>query len=198
MIEVITGAVSSGKSKRLIEYYNQLKDCGVMVFSSKFSLAHGEKVTSRYGTSIKAIPINSLFDIPHHIGNKTVNYILIDEFQFLQMTTKDMLTFFKEYYCKYNFYIFGLNTDYKREPFSLIANIMTIADKVTILKQICPICKEEMSKYSLRLINNKPAILEDDADLIILDGSSKDDYNISYQGICDKCWNEIYNKEIGL
>lgn len=103
MIHVICGAVKAGKSKKLIEIYNQLKDCGVAVFSSKFSLTNGEDIVSRYGTSLKAIPINSLWDIPHHISSSYVNYILIDEFQFLQMTTEELKSFFDKYYDKYNF-----------------------------------------------------------------------------------------------
>lgn len=194
MITVITGPVKAGKSKKLIEYYEQLKDCGTMVFSSKFSLNEGETVSSRYGTKIKAIPINSLFDIQHHINHRFINYILIDEFQFLQMTTEDLQRFFDKYYYQYDFYIFGLNMNYKRQAFKLMANVMAMADKIEILNGYCDICKNEKSKYSLRLKNGEPVDLKENAEVILLDGEYSQD-EIKYLSVGDECWKKIYVKE---
>ena len=63
MIKITTGPVKAGKSKKLIETYNELIAQGikVQVFSSKYSLTSGEGIVSRYGTEIKAIPISSLY-----------------------------------------------------------------------------------------------------------------------------------------
>lgn len=194
MIKIVCGAVKAGKSKKLIEYYNQLKDCGAYVFSSKFSLTQGEDIVSRYGTSMKAIPINSLFDIPHHIVNKPVYHILVDEFQFLQMSTQELKAFFDEYYYKYDFYLFGLNMDYRRYPFKLMASAMAMADKIEIINGYCDICKEGKSKYSLRLENDEPACIKKEGQVILLDGEYND-VKIEYKSICDKCWQNIYNNK---
>lgn len=193
MIKIITGPVKAGKSKKLIEYYNQLKDCGVMVFSSKFSLNDGEDIVSRYGTSIKAIPINSLFDIFHHISLNHINYILIDEFQFLQMTTAELKKFFELYGDDYHFYLFGLNLDYRRMPFKLTASAMAMADDIEFLNGYCDICEENVSQYSLRLENGAPAKQDDDGKLIILDGDGEET-KVTYQTICSDCWRKIYVK----
>lgn len=194
MIKIICGAVKSGKSRRLIEYYEQLKDCGTYVFSSKFSLTNGENVVSRYGTKIKAIPINSLFDIPCHINGKNVKHILIDEFQFLQMTSEELKAFFDKYYYDYDFYIFGLNLDYTRKPFKLMANAMAMADVVEIVHGYCDICKNEDSKYSLRLENDKPANIKEEGQVILLDGEYND-IEVKYLSVGDNCWKNIYYKE---
>ena len=195
MIHIYTGPVKAGKSKKLIEIYNQLKDCGVMVFSSKFSLMSGENIVSRYGTEIKAIPINNLFDIRHHLGSKTVSYILIDEFQFLQMSTGELKAFFDEFYDKFDFYIFGLNLDYRRSPFKLMASIMAMADDIQILGGYCDKCGKIPSKYSLRLENDLPAKIEKEGQVILLDGEVLDKTKVDYQSICNDCWKQIYKKE---
>lgn len=192
MITVITGPVKAGKSKRLIEYYQQLRDCGTMVFSSKYSLTHGEDIVSRYGTQIKAIPINSLFDIPHHIP-KGVNVfnILVDEFQFLQMSTSELKAFIDEYYYKMDMYFFGLQKNYRREPFKLMGSAMALADEIKIVGGYCDICGQEPSKYSLRLENGTPADIKKEGQVLLLDGEYND-VEISYQSVCDDCWKKIY------
>lgn len=190
-VTVITGPVKAGKSKKLIEYYNQLENCGVMVFSSKYSLTNGESVVSRYGTKIKAIPINTLNDILCHIGSKFVKYILIDEFQFLQMKVDDMLSFFYKYGNSFEFFIFGIPNDYRRKPFPLMANIMTFANKVEIIGGYCDICGAVPSRYSLRLENDKPANIKEEGQVILLDGEYSD-VDVKYQAICDDCWRKIY------
>lgn len=192
-ITIISGPVKAGKSKRLIEIYNQLEDCGVMVFSSKFSLTNGEDIVSRYGTKIKAIPINSLFDIPNHIHSKYTKYILVDEFQFLQMSTSELKAFFDEYYSKYDFYLFGLNTNYRREPFKLMAHAMAMADDIQLIGGYCDICGSIPSKYSLRLENGEPANIKEDGQVILLDGEYSE-VKVDYQSICGNCWEDIYRK----
>lgn len=194
MITIISGPVKAGKSKKLIDVYGQLKDCGVMVFSSKFSLTGGEDIVSRYGTQIKAIPINSLFDIPCHISGKFVKQILIDEFQFLQMSTSELKAFFDKYYYQYDFWLFGLNMNYRRSPFKLMASAMAMADKIELIGGYCDRCGEIPSKYSLRLENGEPADIAKEGQVILLDGEY-DDVRVDYQSICDNCWKNIYCKE---
>lgn len=195
MITIITGPVKAGKSKKLIETYNQLKDCGVAVFSSKFSLTNGEEIKSRYGTEIKATPISSLFDIPCHIGNKPINYVLVDEFQFLQMTTAELKAFIDEYYYKYDLFLFGISNDYRRVPFNLMANAMAVADKIEILHGICDICKQNPSDYSLRLVNGEPADIKDNDSKVILFDGNYDENVVEYKSVCKECWKDIYYKD---
>lgn len=194
MIKITTGPVKSGKSKKLIETYNKLTEQGikVQVFSSKYSLTSGESIVSRYGTNIKAIPISSLFDIQYHTKPDT-KAILIDEFQFLDMNSKEIKFFMEKHQYDYDYYIFGLNLDYQKRPFKLMAHMMCYADKIDIATGYCDICGNVPGKYSLRLENNKPADINSNGKIIILDGEYGEQ-NISYQQICDQCWREIYGK----
>ena len=192
MIKITTGPVKSGKSKKLIETYNKLTEQGikVQVFSSKYSLTSGESIVSRYGTNIKAIPISSLFDIQYHTKPDT-KAILIDEFQFLDMNSKEIKFFMEKHHYDYDYYIFGLNLDYQKRPFKLMAHMMCYADEIDIATGYCDICGGVPGKYSLRLENDKPADINSNGKIIILDGEYGEQ-NISYQQICDKCWRKIY------
>ena len=192
MIKITTGPVKSGKSKQLIETYNKLTEQGikVQVFSSKYSLTSGESIVSRYGTNIKAIPISSLFDIQYHTKPDT-KAILIDEFQFLDMNSKEIKIFMEKHQYDYDYYIFGLNLDYQKRPFKLMAHMMCYADEIDIATGYCDICGGVPGKYSLRLENDKPADINSNGKIIILDGEYGEQ-NISYQQICDKCWRKIY------
>ena len=192
MIKITTGQVKSGKSKKLIETYNNLTEQGikVQVFSSKYSLTSGESIVSRYGTNIKAIPISSLFDIQYHTKPDT-KAILIDEFQFLDMNSKEIKIFIEKHHYDYDYYIFGLNLDYQKRPFKLMAHMMCYADEIDIATGYCDICGGVPGKYSLRLENDKPADINSNGKIIILDGEYGEQ-NISYQQICDQCWRKIY------
>lgn len=192
MIKITTGPVKSGKSKRLIEKYNELIAQGikVQVFSSKYSLTSGEGIVSRYGTEIKAIPISSLFDIQYHTKPDT-KAILIDEFQFLDMNSKDIKFFMEKHHYDYDYYIFGLNLDYQKRPFKLMAHMMCYADNIEIVGGYCDLCGNVPSKYSLRLEDGKPASLNENGKIILLDGEYGEQ-KIEYKSACDKCWQEIY------
>jgi len=192
MIKITTGPVKSGKSKKLIETYNKLTEQGikVQVFSSKYSLTSGESIVSRYGTNIKAIPISSLFDIQYHTKPDT-KAILIDEFQFLDMNSKEIKIFMEKHQYDYDYYIFGLNLDYQKRPLKLMAHMMCYADEIDIATGYCDICGGVPGKYSLRLEDNKPADINSNGKIIVLDGEYGEQ-KISYQQICDQCWRRIY------
>ena len=192
MIKITTGPVKSGKSKKLIEIYNMLTEQGikVQVFSSKYSLTSGESIVSRYGTNIKAIPISSLFDIQYHTKPDT-KAILIDEFQFLDMNSKEIKFFMEKHHYDYDYYIFGLNLDYHKRPFKLMAHMMCYADEIDIATGYCDICGGVPGKYSLRLEDDKPANIETNGKIIVLDGEYGEQ-KIIYKQCCDKCWENIY------
>lgn len=192
MIKITTGPVKAGKSKKLIETYNELIIQGIktQVFSSKYSLTSGEGIVSRYGTEIKAIPISSLFDIQYHTKPDT-KAILIDEFQFLDMNSKDIKFFMEKHHYDYDYYIFGLNLDYQKRPFKLMAHMMCYADVIDVSGGYCDICNSIPSKYSLRLEDNEPAQLNENGKVILLDGEYGEQ-KIEYKSICSECWRKIY------
>lgn len=193
MIKVITGPVKSGKSKHLIQTYNDLCVFGdsCKIFSSKFSINSGNKVESRFGVSVKATPINTLYDILPFV--KIGDTVFIDEFQFLQMSKQELFDFINKYSIHYDFYIYGLDKDYRGIPFHLIANIMAFADNIEKLKGNCDICSSHSStNYSLRLINGEASKIDIEEELIILDNTVDQNRKVEYNSVCPDCWYKEY------
>lgn len=193
MITIISGPVKAGKSKYLIEKYEELMEMGekCQVFSSKFSLNEGETIQSRYGTTLKATSINSLFDIDRHINPDTVN-IFIDEFQFLEMHPEEVSMFFKKHYHLYDFYIFGLDLDYRRNSFKLMNEVTSWADVVNKVHANCDICGEKnVTKYSMRLEDGSPADIQNNGKIVILDGEYAG-VDVKYHSVCSDCWRQTY------
>ena len=192
----MTGPVKAGKTKALIEKYEELTSMGeqTQVFSSKFSLNQGETVQSRFGTKLKAIPIDSIFDTLTHIKPDTKN-IMIDEFQFLQGSKNDLRIFFTENYGKYEFFVYGLDLDFQKKSFALMAEILCLGDIIIKLHSNCDMCDvQNKGRYSLRLEDGEPAeIYSPNPQIILLDGTHTDT-EITYKSICEECWKDIYGK----
>lgn len=193
MIKVIAGPVKSGKSKHLIQTYNDFCNFGdsCKVFSSKLSLNSGTKVESRFGVSVKSTPINNLNDILPFI--KVGDTVFIDEFQFLQMSKQELFDFINKYSIDYDFYIYGLDKDYRGIPFHLMVNIMAFADSIEKLKGNCDSCGlHSSSSYSLRIINGESSKIDIEEELIILDNTVDQNRKIEYNSVCPDCWYKTY------
>ena len=82
----MTGPVKAGKTKALIEKYEELTSMGeqTQVFSSKFSLNQGETVQSRFGTKLKAIPIDAMPDLLWSSSPRPRYLSFLIELEFLQ------------------------------------------------------------------------------------------------------------------
>ena len=195
MIKVYTGPVKSGKTKHLIQLYNDLcsfdGESTVKIFSSKYSANSGLKVESRHGISAKSTPINTLYDILPYV--RVGDTIIIDEFQFLQMSKHEMFKFLKLHAQDYDFYIYGLDKDYRGMPFHLMANIMCFADNITRLHGNCDKCKDiNSTMYSVRLINGEACSIDIEEELIILDNSIDNNRRVEYNALCPDCWYDTY------
>ena len=69
----------------------------------------------------------------------------------------------------------GLDQDFRGEPFSVVPQLMAVAELVTKLQAVCSVCGSPASRTQ-RLINGKPASYDDP---IILVGASE-----SYEPRC--------------
>src|SRR5699024_8543361 len=78
----------------------------------------------------------------------------------------------------------GLDTDFRGEPFGPMPALMSLAETVTKLNAICPVCGSPASRTQ-RLINGKPASYDDP---VILIGASE-----SYEPRC-RHHHEVPNK----
>jgi thymidine kinase len=111
-----------------------------------------------------------------------IEYILIDEAQFLSTDNINML---RNISINIPVLCYGLRTDYMSKLFPGSKRLMEVADTI---EEICTICVKCRDKA---LINAK-YISDKNNNLIIKSGSSKIDLGAEdkYQPMCWKCWNE--------
>lgn len=175
MIEVICGPMFSGKTEELIRRIKRVKIAGenyIVIKPSIESRYEGEKegISTHDDMSINALALNNcLPDVFYE--TKDYDVIAIDEAQFFDKNLYQIVLMLSDRGKRV--IVSGLDTDFRREPFVTMSNIMAIADKVDKLHSICMGCKKD-AVYSLRTT--------DETDLMVI-GSSE-----SYIPLCGKCY----------
>jgi thymidine kinase len=174
-LEVICGSMFSGKSEELIRRVRraQFAKQEVKVFKPVIDNRYSEEeVVSHNGTAIICKPVASSIEILEYITEKT-DVIAVDEVQFFDEHICDVLTILANQ--GYRVIAAGLDQDFRGEPFSVVPQLMAIAELVTKLQAVCSVCGSPASRTQ-RLINGKPASYHDP---IILVGASE-----SYEPRC--------------
>jgi thymidine kinase len=174
-LEIICGSMFSGKSEELIRRVRraQFAKQEVKVFKPSIDNRYSEEeVVSHNGTAIISKPVASSIEILEYITEKT-DVIAVDEVQFFDEHICDVLTLLANQ--GYRVIAAGLDQDFRGEPFSVVPQLMAIAESVTKLQAVCSVCGSPASRTQ-RLINGKPASYDDP---IILVGASE-----SYEPRC--------------
>jgi thymidine kinase len=174
-LEIICGSMFSGKSEELIRRVRraQFAKQEVKVFKPCIDNRYSEEeVVSHNGTAIISKPVASSIEILEYITEKT-DVIAVDEVQFFDEHICDVLTLLANQ--GYRVIAAGLDQDFRGEPFSVVPQLMAIAELVTKLQAVCSVCGSPASRTQ-RLINGKPASYDDP---IILVGASE-----SYEPRC--------------
>lgn len=165
----------SGKSEELIRrvrratYANQQ----VQVFKPAIDNRYDDvAVVSHNGTSVMATPVDSSADILENLL-PNVEIVGIDEAQFFD----EDIVYVAEQLADRGIRVIaaGLDQDFRGEPFGPMPDLMALAESVTKLNAICPLCGSPASRTQ-RLINGQPASYNDP---IILVGASE-----SYEPRC--------------
>ncbi|MFC0301713.1 thymidine kinase [Virgibacillus soli] len=183
-VEVICGSMFSGKSEELIRRirratYGKLT---VKVFKPAIDNRYAdEAIVSHNGTSVIAEPICNSMDILERMEDK-VDVVGIDEVQFFDENIIQVIDELAN--SGVRVIAAGLDTDFRGEPFGPMPQLMALAESVTKLNAICPVCGSPASRTQ-RLINEKPASYDDP---IILVGASE-----SYEPRC-RHHHEVPNK----
>jgi thymidine kinase len=127
---------------------------------------------------VECIKVSKLSDIPNN-QITTTDYIFIDEAQFYPDLLEYVL-FWGETYKK-SIYVFGLVSDYKRNKFGQILDLIPYCDKVHKLDALCIKCNDGTEAiFSHRLSN------EAEQNVI---GSS------NYISVCRKHYLDLTNKD---
>ncbi|QJR44212.1 thymidine kinase [Mycoplasma miroungirhinis] len=172
MIEVITGPMFSGKSEELLRRIRILEYAKYKIlvikpaFDTRFS---SSKIVSRAGTEHHTIVLKDINEIYSLIDDK-INAIAIDEANFF---SNDIVNIVDDLANKgYLIIVSGLDQDYLRQPFENIAQILSLAERVTKLNAICVVC-HNLASCSYRKTQ--------DNSVLLLDNTS------NYEARCRKC-----------
>jgi len=185
-IEVVCGPMFAGKTEELIRRIRRLS------YAKKKFLVFKPKIDNRYSSKDEIISHN-LTRHQSHIIEKAdeilgynldgVDAIIIDEVQFFDESIINILQNLADRGIR--IIVGGLDTDFKALPFGSMPKILAIADFVTKLTAICPICGEPATRTQ-RLVNGVPADFNDE---LILVGST----NV-YEPRC-RIHHEVKNKK---
>ncbi len=165
----------SGKSEELIRRVRRATYAHqkVQVFKPAIDNRYDDvSVVSHNGNSVMATPVDSSADILEQILDG-VEIVGIDEAQFFD----EDIVYVAEQLADQGIRVIaaGLDQDFRGEPFGPMPELMALAESVTKLNAICPICGSPASRTQ-RLINGQPASYNDP---IIMVGASE-----SYEPRC--------------
>ena len=183
-IEVVCGPMYSGKSEELIRRIRraEIAKQKVQVFKPTIDDRYDKQdIVSHRGDKIQGIPVSRSEDILNYLDEDT-EVIGIDEVQFFDDGIIKIVNQLADN--NKRVIVAGLDTDFRGEPFSVMPQLMAIAEFVDKITAICMKCGNPATKTQ-RLIDGKPA---DYNDPIVLIGAKE-----SYEARCRNC-HEVPNK----
>lgn len=153
-LEVICGPMFSGKTGELIRRLRreQIARKSTLLLKPEIDTRYGKAVSTHDGVSMEAVNFNGL-SITH--PGEDFDVIGIDEVQFFPNTIESDILWLVEGLHK-TVIVSGLDMTYRREPFSVVPNLMALADSVTKLYAVCHLCGKPAT-LTQRLINSQPA-----------------------------------------
>ena len=177
-IEVICGPMFAGKTEELIRRVIRMDYAKkkYVIFKPSIDNRYAEsQVVSHNKRKVDAISISNSKEMEKYITDEH-EAVIIDEVQFFDEGVIRVAHEFAERGLRV--IVGGLDCDFRGVPFSNVATLLAMAEKVTKLTAICVCCGEDATKTQ-RIINGMPAKYDDP---IILVGE-KD----SYESRCRRC-----------
>ena len=192
------GVMGCSKSLRLLVTAHDFdeKDIPIIVLKPSIDTRDGgNKVKSRVGLERDSVEISPDTDIYHavneynHIrlslGNKPVQWILVDECQFLTEKQIDELAAIVDD-MDINVKCYGLRTDFMSRLFPASKRLMEIADDIKEVKSLCKCGR----KASINARIDKDGNVITEGEQIEVGGDDR------YEAMCRKCWKDkISNKK---
>lgn len=171
-LHLVLGPMFAGKSTHLIKKVQELINSGVS--SEEILLANHSsdtrydtnKICSHDGNKIASYSVNNLGELDMECHNDCLpekKYLLIDEAQFftdLKETILNIMELFKNKERKLAIYVFGLDGDFKQQPFngSQLLELIPYSSSITKLLALCHICQSS-APFSKRIIISNSQIL---------------------------------------
>ena len=177
-VEVIAGCMFAGKTEELIRRIKVLEYAkkNILVIKPEIDNRYSDtRVVSHAGSSVASVAVSSSLQILDYVSEET-DVVAIDEVQFFDENISQVC----DYLAKNGkrVMVAGLDTDFKAEPFGMMAVLITEAEFVTKLTAVCNKCGAPATRTQ-RLVNGEPANYNDP---LILVGAQE-----SYEARCRHC-----------
>lgn len=175
-LTLVCGPMYAGKTTHLISTYNKYKANAIVINFCDDNRYSKTLLSSHDKVMIPCIKVNKLAELDEMLEivlfKDAIKTILIDEGQFYGDLVPQVLHFLETW--KKNVFVYGLDSDFRRQKFGSILDLVPHADHIEKLRANCGKCKtKNTAMYSFRLSN------EDD---IVVIGSS------NYVPLCRKCY----------
>ena len=154
MLEVITGAMESGKTWLIYKKISDAKLMGKIVQVFAYPV-HDGQVVSRIGFKSEAITVPTVAEIVSNL-KPDVDLIAIDDAQLFDKN--DLISFCNRWRSKIHIIIAGLQLNSFAENFGAMAELMGRAEYVTVLLAVCEKCKKQTAIFSQRYRDNEHTI----------------------------------------
>ena len=144
-ITVVCGPMFAGKSSYLIDTWEQMprfRKETTLVFKHYTDTRYADyAIASHDGRQLLAIPVQTWEEIRDLIYAKDPKIVMIDEVQFFE---EGLVDFIQEITSEWNiqFILAGLDMDCKGHPFGVMPSLLSIADSVVKLTNVCDVCKQ--------------------------------------------------------
>lgn len=155
-LEVILGPMFSGKTTALIQQYNSNESNIVAINFSGDKRYHESKLSTHDLKMIECVNSNELLPLKTNNEILQASTILINEGQFfpdLVQFVSLMVDIHKK-----KVIVCGLDSDFQRNKFGVILDLIPLCDKVTKLKGKCNDCNNE-SIFSYRLSEEEEQVV---------------------------------------
>ena len=184
-IEVICGPMFAGKSEELIRRIKRIEYAKkkVIVFKPLIDNRYSEnEVVSHNKRKTKCYNLSTSSDVYKYISEDTYA-VAFDEVQFMDEGILDVCQELADKGIRV--ICAGLDNDFRGEPFSIMPQLLCMAEYVTKLTAICNVCGSNATRTQ-RIVNGIPASYDDP---IIIVGASE-----AYDPRCRHC-HEVRGKQ---
>ena len=186
------GAMGSGKTRDILKLLYSKKEDGFypVLMKPKRDVKGDDTVISRDNTSFKVNFLvgendNVYFEIAKYILNYNVDYILVDEAQFLSKAQIDQLSDIVDE-LGIDVICYGLLTDFRGNMFEGSKRLMEISDDKIEMERQCTCGRKKL--FNARMLG----------DLIVLDGAQVGiDGKIEeeYRPVCRQCYKKLIREK---
>lgn len=181
-IDIITGPMFSGKTTELLRRLSIFHEAGMAVLYINSTLDTRESVSHNKSLKLGNIHCCNTYSLMGIVSfAKTFNVIGIDEAQFFEDLSEFCLQLAEIHNVKV--IVSGLNSDFRRQKFGSICDLLPLCDNITKLYPFCAICAK--SKILTPALFSKRTIVSEEK-IVIGDITS-------YIPTCRECYTKECN-----